>query len=91
MLLPELAKRAAASEAETTSLVINTKKPSLMKRPRQGSEQREMFARYAAKPRSLNRSNHPLRNFNARKTVMERILGNRMSAFGNMSGNEQDR
>ena len=93
MSLPELPKRAATSEAETTSLVVNTKKPSLMKRSRQGSEQeqKEMFARFAAKRRSLNRSNHPFRNFNARKTVMERILGNRISVFGNMLGNEQDR
>jgi hypothetical protein len=60
-----------------------------MKRSQQGSEprQRDILARYAEKRRSLNRPN-PFRNLNARKTVMERILGNRMSVLGNMMGNE---
>ena len=90
MSLPELPKQTAAVEVATTGRVVDRRKPSLMKRARQGSEQREMFARYAAKRRSLNRSN-PFRNLNARKTVMERILGNRISAFGNMMGSEQSR
>ena len=55
-----------------------------MKKSRKESEQiqRDILARYAATRQSLNRSSHPFQKLNARKTVMERILGNRISAFG---------
>lgn len=77
---------------ETLDPIVGRANPSLMRKTQQASEQRqrEIQARYAAKRQSLNRS-HPFRNLNARKTVMERILGNRVGVLSNMFGSEPSR
>ncbi|XP_028402037.1 uncharacterized protein LOC114524978 [Dendronephthya gigantea] len=90
--LPEIPSESPAKPVEQETPSVYGRKPDAMRRSRQGSEQkqRDFLANYAAKRRSVNRS-HPFRNFNARKTVMERILGSKMSALGNVLGQENFR